>query len=189
MNVLEDCIVFLTWAAWALLFILGKTKVWSFTENDYFISLYGGIWSKFLEINTFKTSKDWIFSKIIKTIKSTGFKDNFKYKGAVSFTGIHYNNSPNTEMQKQNETKIKKLQTKVADSVIFGIHCNIFFNRHQVFLNLQYRQAMRKLSSINFNYTNRLHLVLVVRAYFDKNLNNRRVLAARILDPLKFLIY
>ena len=27
---------------------------------------------------------------------------------------IHYNNSPNTKVQKQNETKFKKLQTKVV---------------------------------------------------------------------------
>ena len=30
---------------------------------------------------------------------------------------------------------------------------------------------MRKLSGINFNNTNRLHLVLVIRIYFDKNLS------------------
>ena len=40
---------------------------------------------------------------------------------------IHYNNSLNTEVQKQNETEIKKLQTKVIDSVIFGIHYYKFF--------------------------------------------------------------
>ena len=39
---------------------------------------------------------------------------------------IHYNNSLRTEVQKQNEIKIKKLQTKVVDSMIFGIHCNTF---------------------------------------------------------------
>ena len=40
---------------------------------------------------------------------------------------IHYNNSLNTAMQKQNETKIKKLQTKVVDSIIFGILRYKFF--------------------------------------------------------------
>ena len=40
---------------------------------------------------------------------------------------IHYNNSLNTELQKQNKTQIKKLQTKVVDSMIFGIHCYTFF--------------------------------------------------------------
>ena len=33
-----------------------------------------------------------------------------------------------------------------------------FAERHQVFLNFQWKQAMRKLSGINFNYTNRRHL-------------------------------
>ena len=40
---------------------------------------------------------------------------------------IHYNNSLNTEVQIQNETEIKKLQTKVVDSMIFEIHCNTCF--------------------------------------------------------------
>ena len=39
---------------------------------------------------------------------------------------IHYNNSLKTEVRKQNEIKIKKLQRKVVDSMIFGIHCNTF---------------------------------------------------------------
>ena len=29
---------------------------------------------------------------------------------------------------------------------------------------------MKKFSGINFNYTYKLHLVLVIRMYFDKNL-------------------
>ena len=36
---------------------------------------------------------------------------------------IHYKNSLNAEVQKQNEANVRKLQTKVADSMIFGIHC------------------------------------------------------------------
>ena len=34
---------------------------------------------------------------------------------------------------------------------------------------------MKKLSGINFNNTNRLHLVLVIRIYFDNNLNYPKV--------------
>ena len=37
--------------------------VWSFTENASFISFYGGIWSRYSEINKFKTSKDLSFQK------------------------------------------------------------------------------------------------------------------------------
>ena len=64
-------------------------------------------------------------------------------------------------MQKQNETETKKLQTKVVDSMIFGFHCNSSF-------------------SIDIN-TNRLHFVLAIGIYFDKNLNFPKVLAAIIL--------
>ena len=55
---------------------------------------------------------------------------------------------------------------------------------------------MRKLRGINFNYTNRLHLVLVIRIYFDKDLNYPKVQVARILlkerlssQVHKFFIY
>ena len=44
---------------------------------------------------------------------------------------------------------------------------------------------MRKLSGTNFNYTYRLHLVLVIRNYFDKNLIYPKVQAARILIKKK----
>ena len=41
---------------------------------------------------------------------------------------IHYNCLIiNTEVQKQNEAEIKKLQTKVVDLMIFGIHCKPYF--------------------------------------------------------------
>ena len=80
---------------------------------------------------------------------------------------IHYNNSQNTEVQKQNETQIKKLQTKV-----FWLNVNS---------NFQEKQATGKLSGINFNHTNRLHLVLIIRIYFDKNLNYAKVQPVRIL--------
>ena len=43
---------------------------------------------------------------------------------------INYHNSLNTEVQKQNKAEIKKLQTKVVDSMIFGLHCNIFIAMH-----------------------------------------------------------
>ena len=64
-NVLENCIVFVIWAVWALFnFDLDKQKqrflVWSFTENGSIISFHGGIWSK---INKFKTTKDLSFQK------------------------------------------------------------------------------------------------------------------------------
>ena len=42
---------------------------------------------------------------------------------------IHYNNGLITEVQNQNETEIKKLQTKVFDSMIFGTHCNKYFKK------------------------------------------------------------
>ena len=66
-KVLEDCIVFLIWAAWTLLNFHLKQKrrfsVWSFTENASFISVHGGIWSKYSEVNRFKTSKGLSFQK------------------------------------------------------------------------------------------------------------------------------
>ena len=40
---------------------------------------------------------------------------------------------------------------------------------------------MRNFSGINFNYTNMLHLVLVIRIFFGKNLNYLKVQAARIM--------
>ena len=86
--------------------------------------------------------------------------------GLFALLNIHYNK--NTKVQPQNETDVKKLQTKVADSVISWIHCNTFFNRHKVFLNFQLKQAMTKLSGINFHNTDSLHLVLVITIYLDK---------------------
>ena len=35
---------------------------------------------------------------------------------------INYHNNLTTEVQKQNKIEIKKLQTKVVDSMIFGLH-------------------------------------------------------------------
>ena len=86
---------------------------------------------------------------------------------------IHYNRD--IKVQKQNETKVKRLKTKVVNSVILRIHCNTFFQYTSSFPKFSVKQAMRKLSGINFNNINRLHLVLAIRIYFDKNLNYPRV--------------
>ena len=40
---------------------------------------------------------------------------------------MHYHNSLNNKVQKQNKTEIQDPQTKVVDSIIFGILCNTFF--------------------------------------------------------------
>ena len=83
MNALEDCIVFLIWAAWVLLnFYLKQTQqfwAWGFTEDTSLISFHGGIWSRYSEISKLKTSKGLSFQKITKThwLKNTGFKGNF----------------------------------------------------------------------------------------------------------------
>ena len=83
MNALEDCIVFLIWAAWVLLnFYLKQTQqfwAWGFTEDTSLISFPGGIWSRYSEISKLKTSKGLSFQKITKThwLKNTGFKGNF----------------------------------------------------------------------------------------------------------------
>ena len=71
---------------------------------------------------------------------------------------IHYNK--NAEVQKQNETKSKETSNKSCS--LIAIH----------FLN---RQAMTTISGINFNNTNRLHLVLVIRIYFHNNFNYPKV--------------
>ena len=52
----------------------------------------------------------------------------------------------------------------------FGIHCNTFFQQKSSFPKFSVKQAVRKLSGVNFNYTYRLHIVLVIRISFDKNL-------------------
>ena len=54
-----------------------------------------------------------------------------------------------------------KLKTKIVDSMVFPIHCNTYRNRHQVFLKIHLKQSVRKLSDINFNYTERLHFALI----------------------------
>ena len=47
----------------------------------------------------------------------------------------------------------------------------------------QVRQAMRKVNGINFNNTKKHHDFLVIRIYFEKNLNYPKV--ARILVKQK----
>ena len=65
MNVPEDCIAFLIWAAWVLLNFYLKQRqtfsVWNFTKNVSFISFYGRILSGYSKINKFKISKDLTF--------------------------------------------------------------------------------------------------------------------------------
>ena len=83
-------------------------------------------------------------------------------------------------MQKQNETEIKKLQTNVVHSMLFRIYCNIFFHYISNFPKFSVNTSCEKTQGINLNYTNRLHLVLVIRIYF-KDLNYPRVPATKIL--------
>ena len=95
---------------------------------------------------------------------------------------IHHNNGLKIEVQKQNETKIKKLQTKVVDSLIFRIHCNTFFQWTSSFPRFSVKTNFEKY--INFDYISsqfQLHLILVIRIYFNKNLIYPEVQAARIL--------
>ena len=47
---------------------------------------------------------------------------------------------------------------------------------------------MRKLSGVNFNYTYRLHLVLVIRIYYDKNLIYPEIQASRMLMKQKIVL-
>ena len=66
---------------------------------------------------------------------------------------IHNKSNLNPEVQEQSETKVKKLPAKFFDFLIFRIHCDAFFNRHQVFLNFHLKQALKELTGINFTYT------------------------------------
>ena len=116
MNMLEDSIVFLIWAAWVLFIFNLKQKqqfsVWSFPENVSFISFHGGNRSRYSDINKFKTRfffAKWQKHTIMQVSKATSC-----IMRLFASLDIHYNNSPNTKVQKQNETKIKKLQTKVV---------------------------------------------------------------------------
>ena len=65
--------------------------------------------------------------------------------------------------------------------MIFGIHCNTFSKQTSSFPKFSVKQAVRKFTCINLNYTYRLHIVLVMRPYFDKNLIFLEMQATRIL--------
>ena len=54
--------------------------------------------------------------------------------------------------------------------MISRIHWNTFFQQTSSFPKFSLKQAVRKLGDINFNYTYKLHPVLVIRIYFYKNL-------------------
>ena len=81
---------------------------------------------------------------------------------------VHYNNNLNIKVQKQNEAEIKKLQTKVVDSMTFSIHGNRFSQQTSSFSKFSVKTICKNLSGINCSYTYRLHFVLVIRIYFDK---------------------
>ena len=72
-----------------LILILSKSRfsVWSMTENAFFISMHGDIWSRYFEINKFKISKDLSFQK---HTKNAGLKGTVKYNKAVCFTGYSF---------------------------------------------------------------------------------------------------
>ena len=108
MIVLEDYNIFLIWAAWVLLNFYPKEKlrftVWSFTEKASFFSFHGGIWSRYSEINTFKISKGLIFPEITTTYKKLQVSKAISSILLFALLDVHYNNSVNTEVQRQNET-------------------------------------------------------------------------------------
>ena len=62
------------------------------------------------------------------------------------------------ELQRKQKTKAK---TNVAGKS---------FQQTSCFPKFSVKQAVRKLSSINFNYTYKFHLVLFIRIFFDKNM-------------------
>ena len=74
MNVLEDCIIFLVWAACVLFSFYFKLKqsysVWSFNENANFISFHGRSLPGCSEINKFiKHAKTYLFKNNKNTLK------------------------------------------------------------------------------------------------------------------------
>ena len=90
-DILMKVVTFLVWAGFVLFnFILSKNKfsVWSFTESASFISFHEGIWSV-TKAHWKKCRSPLATSSITKLFASLG---------------IHYSNSLNTDMQKQNET-------------------------------------------------------------------------------------
>ena len=75
--------------------------------------------------------------------------------------------------------------------MIFRIRCNTFFQQTSSFPKFSLKHVVRKLGGINFNHTYRLHLVLVIRIYFDKNLIYPEIQATRkiILISSQFTEY
>ena len=58
---------------------------------------------------------------------------------------FRYNDSLNTKMQKQNEPReLKKLSTKVVNLIIFGIHCNTFFQQTSIFTKFSVKTSYEK---------------------------------------------
>ena len=72
--------------------------------------------------------------------------------------------------------------------MIFRIHYNTFFQETSSFAKFSLTQAVRKLSGINFNYTCRLHLILVIRIYFDIILIYPEIQATRNLIKYKIIL-
>ena len=62
------------------------SSAWSFTENAFFISFHGGIWSRYLEVSTFKISRLIFLKQVKNALKKSGFKDSFRYQETVCFT-------------------------------------------------------------------------------------------------------
>ena len=68
---------------------------------------------------------------------------------------------------KYNKNKKAEVKSKTVDSTFFGIFCNTDFSRHQVLLNFQEKQAVRRIlswSSKNHPHKYVQHQVLYVTA-------------------------
>ena len=79
-------------------------------ENT-FVSFYKGIWT-ITKSHHKIAGFIWETSSIIRLFGSLD---------------IYYNNSLNADLQKQDETQVKKFEAKGVDSMIFGIQCKTFF--------------------------------------------------------------
>ena len=82
---------------------------------------------------------------------------------------------------KYNRNKKQKFKQNLLTQWFLGFIATRFFNRHQVFLNFQEKQAVGEFSGRNFNCTSRLHLALLIRNCFDKSSIYPEIQAARIL--------
>ena len=70
----------------------------------------------------------------------------------------------------------------------FGIHCNKLFQDKSSFPKLSVKTSCEKLSGVILSYSYRLHLVLVIRIYSDKNSIYPETQAARILVKQKIIL-